>query len=116
MPNGGRVNLGCYGNTAEASKSAATGIDELRITNYELRVYPNPTNGELRITKQRSAQANCELRIENVTIYDIMGRPVEAYCIRPNENGAEILMNISHLSAGIYFLKIGNETVKIVKE
>ncbi|MCL2512077.1 MAG: T9SS type A sorting domain-containing protein [Bacteroidales bacterium] len=105
-PNGGRVNLGRYGNTAEASKSESTGIKE--ITQNSWSVFPNPTKGELKIE-------NGELKIENVEIYDMTGRTVGAYGIRPNGK-----INIVHLPAGIYFVKITTEagTImnKVVKE
>jgi len=73
-----------------------------------LKVYPNPTTGELRIESE-------EWRIENVEVYDINGRTVGAYpCGRP-----ETTINVSHLPEGTYLLKIqteqGTQTRKIIK-
>jgi PKD repeat protein len=89
-----------------------TGIDEWKMENGKWRIYPNPTTGKLRIT-------NDELRIENVEIYDITGRKTTPLRMPlQSEIGnrkSEIEMDISHFPAGIYFLKIGNETVKVVK-
>ena len=73
----------------------------------KLIYYPNPTTGELTIE-------NGELTIENVKIFDIFGRNVSSHHLIPSSS--HHLINISHLPAGIYFLKIGNETVKVVKQ
>ena len=74
---------------------------ELNNTNYVL--YPNPTDGQLRIM-------NYELRDGDIEIYDIVGRKV-VNCQLSIGNS----INISHLANGLYFLKIGNKTVKVVK-
>ena len=103
QPNGGRVNMGCYGNTAEASKSGTVGMDEIRQIPWT--VFPNPTKGQLRIS-------NFEFRVDNVEIFDIVGKSV----IQLFNYSALETIDISHLPAGIYFLKIDGKTVKIVKE
>jgi hypothetical protein len=108
-PNGGRVNLGCYGNTAEASKSAATGVEELRVTNYELRVYPNPTAGELTV-----AVCGERYAVSNIAIYDMYGRSQKPE-VRSQKSKGEISINVEALPAGIYFLKIGEKMAKFVK-
>ena len=105
-PNGGRVNLGCYGNTVEASKSATDGIEEFQVTSYELRVFPNPTTGELTID-------NGELTINNVEIYDIMGKTLNN-CQLSIIN-SQLKIDVSHLPSGIYFLRVGNRTAKFIK-
>jgi len=72
------------------------GVGELQITNYELRVYPNPTTGELTID-------NGELTIDNVEIFDIYGNKVSPLI---SHSSPLISINISHLPAGVYFVKI----------
>ena len=69
----------------------------------KLRIYPNPTDSKLIIE-------NGELVIENIEIYDIYGREI-INCQLSNDNS----IDISHLASGMYFLKIGNKTVKIIK-
>ena len=81
------------------------GIDE----NAELsgiRVMPNPTTGELRIE-------NGELRIENVEISDLIGRKQKA---ESRKGEGEFVLNISHLAAGVYFVKISTEVGEVVKK
>jgi len=90
------------------------GIDDLQVTNYDLRVYPNPTTGELRIENEElriKRIENGELRIENeelrikrIEIYDIEGRKQK---IIVNYQLSIInSINISHLPAGVYCLNI----------
>jgi len=85
------------------------GINE--IDSEGLRVYPNPATEELIIN-------NYELRIIDVYIYDVYGKMQKA------ESGKwkaeSIVIDISHLQAGVYFVKVlteqGEITKKIVKQ
>ena len=75
-----------------------------------INIYPNPTTGELRIT-------NYELRIDAIEVYDVYGRNLlKSETLNPK---SETVINISHLSAGTYFLRITTEqgvvTKKIIK-
>jgi hypothetical protein len=98
-------------------------IKQLQTENYDLKIYPNPTSGQLRIK-------NYELWMGEIEIYDIVGQCVYTIvgtgrapsAIAPVETGhapsvqqGEMIIDISHLSDGLYFLKIGNKTVKIIK-
>jgi hypothetical protein len=86
------------------------GVDELPITNYELRIYPNPTTGELRIKNEELREGNA-----TITIYDMMGCMVyEKHLLIPNSQFV-IELNVLHLPAGVYFLRVGNEMAKFVK-
>jgi hypothetical protein len=66
-----------------------------------IRIYPNPTTGKLRIESN-------ELRIEEVMIFDIYCRKQKA------ERG--ILIDISDLPVGVYFLQIRTEQGEVVKK
>ena len=110
-----------------------------------LQVYPNPTSGKLTITCYRhcgldpQSSENNEIAgqarndIHGVDVFDVMGRVVHVgtQCIASlqSEIGqfdrltalqSEIEINISHLPAGVYFLRITTEngvvTRKVVKE
>ena len=87
-------------------------IDELGIEPQEtdaIRVYPNPTTGELRIT-------NYELGITGIEVFDVYGRKLSSNHLIPTSSNHLIstssnhLINISHLPAGIYFVKITTDT------
>ena len=85
------------------------GVGELGITNYKLRVYPNPTTGEFTINNE-------QLTIHNIEIIDIYGKKVFE---QKAEGRKQKEINISELKAGIYFVKITTEkgigTQKIIK-
>ena len=75
----------------------------------EITVYPNPTIGELTINNE-------QLTINNITVFDVYGRMLKSKIVNLK---SKILIDISHLHAGIYFLKIttvsGITTQKIIK-
>ena len=81
-------------------------ITEPDLELFNLNIYPNPTSGELRIESG-------ELRIEKVEIFDIHGKKVGDW---HNNSKSENVINISHLSAGVYFVKINTEEGEIVKK
>ena len=62
-----------------------------------IKIYPNPTTGELRIE-------NGELRIEKIEISDVYGRKLSSNHLIPTSS--HHLINISHLPAGVYFLSV----------
>jgi Zn-dependent metalloprotease len=74
-----------------------------KITNYELRIYPNPTTGELRVTSDK-------LQVTGIEVFDIYGRKQKA------ESRKQNAVDISSLSAGIYFVKIETENGVVVKK
>jgi len=80
-------------------------IDEsVAISN--ITIYPNPTTGVLRIE-------NGELRIINVEIFDVLGQKV----LSPMSSmSPETVIDISHLTAGLYFLKINTEVGQVIKK
>jgi len=67
-------------------------------------IYPNPTIGKFRVKSD-------ELPIEHVDLYDIHGRKVSFHFERDRNE-----VNISHLPAGAYFVKIRTETGEVVRK
>jgi len=57
------------------------------------------------------------LHATSVQMYNIAGQSVYvgAGAACPNTTNGTISIDISHLSNGLYFLKVGNKTVKIIK-
>jgi len=87
------------------------------ITNYELRIYPNPTDGELRI--EIAGQARND--VQSVEIFDVYGRNVggkfpsnvlEGW--QPQADG--VVIDLTVLQSGIYFVKITTEQGEVVKK
>jgi len=90
-------------------KCFETYISNVGIKSYSsaLRLYPNPAKSELRVTSY-------ELREGVVEIFDVYGRIVvnkfpsntlEGW--QPQADG--VVINISHLPSGVYFVKLTNE-------
>ena len=81
--------------------------------NAVVKIYPNPTNGALRVE-------NGELRVENIRIFDVMGRLVANETQNPLGVASTLRLDISHLPSGVYFLQITMEngviTQKIIKQ
>ena len=62
-----------------------------------INVYPNPSNGQVRITSQQ--------RIELIEIYDLQGKMVKQL----NPSQWSVAVDLSHLDQGTYILKTTNE-------
>ncbi|MCL2131677.1 MAG: leucine-rich repeat protein [Lentimicrobiaceae bacterium] len=89
-------------------------ISNVGIINYELGsmnyiVYPNPTTGKITVESYKV------YKVESVEVYDVVGRKynVGAKHVLPDD---EIVIDISHLANGLYFLKIDGKMVKIAKQ
>jgi len=85
------------------------GIDEVELSDL-IFIYPNPTSEEFKVS-------SLKLRIENIEIIDIYGQKLSSLFSRSSPLTS---INISHLPAGIYFVRITTEkeiiTKKIVKK
>ncbi|MDR2928332.1 MAG: cadherin-like beta sandwich domain-containing protein [Cytophagaceae bacterium] len=82
------------------------GIDDTHITNSEIKVYPNPTNGIFTLDYDGTGKA---------AIYNMSGREVFTQMV----NG-KTEVNICHLPAGVYIVRLFSGTkavgsVKVVK-
>ena len=99
-----------YGDTVEFTASGETGIVETGSTR-PIQIYPNPTDGQLRIT-------GYELRANTVIeIFSVVGQVVyTSPQPSPSERLGEVVIDISHLVNGMYFLKVDGKTVKFVKK
>jgi hypothetical protein len=103
------------------------GIKQLQ--GYEvtkLQVYPNPVNHELRITGYEGG----EIQIFSITGQNLTTSLRGTECrsnpgnnnndsglLRSARNDAsEIVIDVSHLASGMYFLKVDNKVVRFVKE
>jgi len=94
------------------------GINSFTKTDKNIKVYPNPTtgqliidNGQLTIAPLSPPEGGKQPTIE---IYDVVGQVVFT---SPLSNlSPETTIDISHLANGLYFLKVDGKVVKIVKE
>ena len=92
--------------TACAIKSVTVntvGINE-NIAN-QLQIFPNPTTDQLWIS-------NYDFQNEDYRIYSTIGQVL----MQGKLQGETTIINVASLANGIYYLRIGNETVKFMKE
>jgi len=91
-PNGGRVNLGCYGNTAEASKSVGTGND--KITQLPWTMSPNPAKENITIAPLPIGSS--------VNIFDLTGKKVYSSVV----SNEQTTISTAHFANGVYFVQV----------
>jgi len=72
-----------------------------------IKLIPNPTTGELRIVSG-------ELQVDKIDVLDIYGRNLLSNQIITKSSNHKI--DISHLSAGIYFVRISTESGEVVRK
>lgn len=85
------------------------GIDDVSI-NKEIRIYPNPTSGELRIEMSDMRYVICDIEIS-----DVFGRKQKGENRRQKAE-REIVLDISALQAGFYFVKITTENGTLIRK
>ena len=87
-------------------------IKEYMIANEKSKITltPNPTTGKLQVT------TNEHQKIVDIQLFDIIGKLILSH---PSAPSPETVIDLSHLSNGIYFLKIqtenGTQTKKVIK-
>jgi hypothetical protein len=89
---------------ANFEENGITNIASIDVEN--IKIYPNPTTGELTVT-------NYKLRITNIEIFDISGKMQKTE--RKKQN-TEWSLDVSDLTAGVYFIKIETEKGTITKK
>jgi len=83
-----------------------TGISDITKDYSSIRVYPNPTTGQLRIE-------NYETGIKSVELFDVYGRKLLSHTANLTPQTS---LNISHLPAGVYFVKVSTETGEVTRK
>jgi hypothetical protein len=104
------TNIGTTGSVAQGVQqpfeiSIITGINEARVINLMVTVYPNPTSDYLTLEVKDFGLANL-----NFQLYDIQGKLLQSQKI--TDNRTNIVMN--NLTPATYFVKV-NEVKKEIK-
>ena len=107
--------------------SFTTSTDIAEATAEKMTIYPNPTNGQLIIAaplsppeggKQAPSNSPSGGEQPTIEIYNVVGQVV--FKSQLSKLSPETTIDVSHLSAGLYFLKVttnkGTVTEKFVKE
>ena len=96
----------CNSELSTVSITSENGISENVLKNVV--ILPNPSTGKFSVVSSQFSEMSGEIEI-----FDVVGSLVGAYRIRPTND--EVVIDISHLSAGMYFLKMDNKVFKVVK-
>ena len=97
VPNGTGV-MRYQEHTYDGSNQAATMINNSDV-NLDIRIYPNPSNNRIYILGN----------VDMITVFNMMGQEIYE---KSNVN----TIDISDWEDGVYFVKIDNQTVKIIKQ
>ena len=89
----------------EKTEQIPTSLSQLNISQSKLKIYPNPAKDFIIINEEQ-----LNINNEEVTIFDLTGKIVK----KQRLNGKSI--DISNLSSGLYFVKIGNYRGKFIKK
>ena len=90
---------------ATSSDTVSTGVEEFQISNSTFQIFPNPTTGMLNV------EVSNELIGEEISLLDFTGRKILSAVVSTGNQKLET----GNLNAGIYFLKMKNETRKFIK-
>jgi hypothetical protein len=93
------------------------GVNDLETGEDEFIVSPNPTRGKFQIANYKS-QINSKLQIPNAEVVDLYGKVMAFNNNRAIEQWSHgtIELDISHLPAGCYFVRIKIENRMIMKK
>lgn len=98
-----------------------SGIEEEQQSACGIELYPNPTRGKFQITNSKH-QTNTKTQIQNIEAVDLYGKTLELWNTgtleqsNPEPGTWNLELDISHLPAGIYLIKINLENQTIVKK
>jgi hypothetical protein len=112
--NNGHIGYGSFPNTPNYSlgkSSCSVGIENLNSENVGFNIFPNPTHSSFTINFSNDWN-NAAIRVFNVTGQMIVEKQ--------NQNGKQFSIDLSHQSAGIYFVEVQTATTiyrsKVVKQ
>ncbi|MDI3527883.1 MAG: large repetitive protein [Tenuifilum sp.] len=80
-------------------------------SSLDFSIYPNPTNGQFNIKVSNFIPGR--YRIE---IYNSIGGLAFSKEFTLNSTSDEVRYNIKHLPKGLYYIRLGNETKKVIKK
>ncbi len=84
-------------------------IEVVEERDMDINVYPNPTNGLLNIKGSK-------FELEMLTVYSIIGNEVTSFVEVTSRNETNIVLDLSNLKNGIYFIKTKTKATKINKQ
>ena len=97
-------------NDYTANITNSLSVDDNNFANGELVIYSEDNN---RFEVSLNTTSSYELL--PVTIYDMQGKTLAYYTVENHGNGFTKTVDMSYVAAGIYFVKVGDETSNLVQ-
>lgn len=98
----GTAGVGFFFDDFEVATASPTGFGEQE--GRTLTLFPNPTNGQFQVTGLLSG--------EQITVTDLLGRII----LHTTATEESTSLNLSQHPSGVYFVKVGARTAKLVKQ
>jgi hypothetical protein len=104
---GTNASNGCTNTTVfTQSVSTCTGLNQITSTVSEINIYPNPTTGIANLV------INEKLLGTELNVYNLFGEVIYTSKLQR----LNIELNLNEQANGVYFIRIGSQTKKIIKE
>ena len=81
----------------------------VRIPDNQVKIYPNPTSSIITILANKN-------ELETINIYNVLGKDVTNQAVFMQKNNGKVMMDLSNLSAGTYYLKTKTTAHKVHKQ
>jgi len=94
--------------------SETVGIENNITEKINLKVFPNPTNGKIVVSSSSAGSLPGDGTLSVVEVYDVVGQVV--FTSAMSNLSPETTIDISHLTNGMYFLKVDGKTFKVIKQ
>ncbi|HEY6162346.1 MAG TPA: T9SS type A sorting domain-containing protein, partial [Bacteroidia bacterium] len=109
--NPGQIWVGSFGNGMAVGTMSNTGEPEFSSEN-SLSIYPNPTYSNVTLSISASSMHAPLEACNGCKIYNLYGAEVKTLQLQKGENN----IDVSELPAGVYFVRAGNVTRKLIIE
>ncbi|MEO9257788.1 MAG: T9SS type A sorting domain-containing protein [Crocinitomicaceae bacterium] len=83
-------------------------VDIKSLKNNYIDIYPNPTSNQITIVGD-------ETELRDLIVYDILGQNLTAFTKHLMDNGTKLIIDLSELSTGTYYIKTKTTTNKVCK-
>jgi len=80
-----------------------------RLENSQIEMYPNPIKNQITI------HAN-STELAEITIYNALGQDITLLALKIENGSSKLVLDVSSLSSGIYYIKTKTTTTKVYKE
>jgi len=84
-------------------------IRNVNIKNEGIKIFPNPTENQITVS-------GSSIELEQVKIYNTLGRDVTIFTKQINNSESILIINLSDLSEGMYYIKTKTTANKVYKQ